>query len=68
MAEVSGHIRRPTPESPLNGLNFSETDGRHVRATGAGWHPVDGGSGCMDPQTFEKTSSFPDGPGVWRQT
>jgi len=67
MAEVSGHVRRPTPDRPLNGLNYSETDNRHTRATHRGWTPVDSGSGEMNERTWEKTSDFPDSP-PWKQT
>lgn len=68
MAGVSGPIRRPSPGSPLNGLNYSETDSRHTKASGQGWESVDGNSGTMDEHTWEKSGSFPDGPGAWRQT
>lgn len=68
MAEVAGHVRRPTPEHELNGLNFDETDSRHNRATHQGWTPVDGNSGPMNEETWEKSGDFPDGPGPWRQT
>lgn len=49
--------------------NYNATDGRHNKADHQGWPSIDHHSGPVSDTDFGNTTgSFPDGPGVWRQT
>jgi hypothetical protein len=66
---AEGSVTKPHAGSGMHSENYDATDGRHNKADHQGWPSVDPMSGPTSETDFgSKTGSFPDGPGVWRQT
>jgi hypothetical protein len=69
--DESGQVEQPNENGSDSGRNenYNATDGRHNKADHQGWPSVDGNGGETSQHDFaDKTGSFPDGPGPWRQT
>lgn len=71
---MPGTVTQPTPSSlsagPNHAVRYDATDARHNLETGfRPWTSVDTMSGPTSHDDFaNRTGSFVDGPGVWRQT